>query len=166
MTQYCIGAGGWAYFQVPGLSPLEAYSTAFDFVEVNTTFYSVPSLRQVRSWRRRVPSHFEFTVRCHRTVTHQHQFQVTPETREVFRQMIRICQVLRASVLHLQTSPTFLLSSRNIQRLRKFFTVADFDGVNVPKGKAYDMGAFEYSKPETVKGLRLIKKINILTDLE
>jgi len=61
MTEFLIGAGGWAYFQVPGLRPLEAYARAFNFVEVNSTFYEVPSLKVVRSWRRRVPQDFEFS---------------------------------------------------------------------------------------------------------
>jgi len=38
LPKYLIGAGGWAYFQVPSMHPLVAYSRAFDFVEVNTTF--------------------------------------------------------------------------------------------------------------------------------
>jgi len=27
------GAGGWAYFQVPGMDPLAAYARAFDLTE-------------------------------------------------------------------------------------------------------------------------------------
>ncbi len=42
MTEVLIGAGGWAYFQVPGLRPLDAYAQAFNFVEVNATFYTYP----------------------------------------------------------------------------------------------------------------------------
>jgi len=55
-----IGAGGWAYFKVPGMDSLTAYSKAFDFVEVNSTFYTTPSMEIVRSWRQRVPDTANF----------------------------------------------------------------------------------------------------------
>ena len=54
MSRVYIGAGGWAYFQVPGMDSLAAYSKAFDFVEVNSTFYTNPSIEMVRSWRRSI----------------------------------------------------------------------------------------------------------------
>ena len=34
MTEFLIGTGGWAYFKVPNIHPLIAYSKAFNFVEV------------------------------------------------------------------------------------------------------------------------------------
>jgi len=62
-----VGVGGWAYLPVEG-DKLKACSGLYDFVEVNSTFYMYPSLSTVRSWRRRVPQDFEFTVKCHRDV--------------------------------------------------------------------------------------------------
>ncbi len=53
MSKVYIGAGGWAYFRIPGMDSLAAYAKAFDFVEVNSTFYTTPSIQMVRSWRRR-----------------------------------------------------------------------------------------------------------------
>ncbi len=63
-----VGAGGWAYFGVPGSSSLAAYASAFKFVEVNSTYYDYPDLRTVYSWRKRVPQEFEFSVRCYRDI--------------------------------------------------------------------------------------------------
>jgi len=34
MAVLFIGAGGWAYFQVPGIPSLRAYSKAFGFTSV------------------------------------------------------------------------------------------------------------------------------------
>lgn len=56
-----IGAGGWAYFNIPGMDPLEAYSLAFDFVEVNSTFYQLPSDNTINSWAAKVPGNFRFS---------------------------------------------------------------------------------------------------------
>ena len=58
-----IGAGGWAYFQVPGSDSLTAYSKAFDFVEVNSTFYTTPSIK----WSGRGGEEFQ-RILCSRCV--------------------------------------------------------------------------------------------------
>jgi len=107
MSMLYIGAGGWAYFKVPGLDPLAAYSIAFDFVEVNSTFYTTPSIEMVRSWRKRVPGNFMFSVRCHKDLTHKHLLSPRKESYEILRQSLRICSELKAEILHIQTPPTF-----------------------------------------------------------
>ena len=77
MSEYRIGAGGWGYFDIPGADPLKVYSKAFDFVEVNSTFYNIPSLKTVDSWARRVPETFTFSVKCHRDLTHKYLLSPT-----------------------------------------------------------------------------------------
>jgi uncharacterized protein YecE (DUF72 family) len=102
-----IGAGGWAYFKVPGMDSLAAYSKAFDFVEVNSTFYKTPSLEMVRSWRQRVPDNFMFSVRCHKDLTHKYMLSPRKESYEILNQSLRICSELKAEILHIQTPSTF-----------------------------------------------------------
>ncbi len=131
MTRYLIGAGGWAYFQVPGLHPLAAYSKAFNFVEVNSTFYETPNVKLVESWRKLVPPNFEFAVRCNKALTHKHKFQPTPEACEISRKMITICNILKAEILHLQTPPTFQPTETNADLIRDFFSTADLKGVRL-----------------------------------
>jgi uncharacterized protein YecE (DUF72 family) len=126
-----IGAGGWAYFQVPGVHPLVAYSRAFDFVEVNSTFYEIPSLKMVESWRRLVPPNFEFAVRCNKALTHKYKFQQVPEAFDVLKRMITICNALKAEVLHLQISATFQLTKTDVDLIRNFFASADLRGIRV-----------------------------------
>lgn len=131
MTRYLIGAGGWAYFQVPGLHPLVAYSKAFDFVEVNSTFYEMPSLKLAESWRKLVPPNFEFAVRCNKALTHKYRFQLIPEAFKVLKRMITICKTLEAQILHLQTPPNFQLTKNNLELMRNFFSSSDLQGVRV-----------------------------------
>jgi len=102
-----IGAGGWAYLKVPGLDPLAAYSKAFDFVEVNSTFYMTPSIEEVRSWRQRVPDNFMFSVRCHRDLTHKYLLSPRKESYEILLKSLRICSELKAEILHIETPSTF-----------------------------------------------------------
>jgi uncharacterized protein YecE (DUF72 family) len=106
MGQTFIGTGGWAYFNVPSLSPLRAYSKAFNYVEVNSTFYKIPLLREVKEWRRSVPGDFHFAVRAHKSITHEHPFEDSEATHSGYRKMLEICRILRADILHLQLPPS------------------------------------------------------------
>ena len=131
LVDYLIGTGGWAYFQVPGLRPLVAYSRLFDFVEVNSTFYQIPRLRTVESWRRQVPQNFEFSVRCNSIVTHKHQFEPNEETYVAFDKMITICKTLRADILHMQTPPFFEPTKENANLIHSFMSSIDLKGVRI-----------------------------------
>lgn len=126
-----IGAGGWAYFQVPGLDNLLAYSKAFDFVEVNSTFYEIPEFKTVRSWRRRVPKDFEFSVRCHKSVTHHYLLEPVAEGIDNFDKMIRICDLLGSQYLHIMTPPKMRFSAEKIQSIRNFLSSANTGGVRL-----------------------------------
>jgi len=49
---------------------LEAYAASFDTVELNVTFYRMPSSATFRSWAARVPPRFVFAVKASRYLTH------------------------------------------------------------------------------------------------
>ena len=118
MKEYLIGAGGWAYFQVPGVNSLTAYSRAFNFVEVNSTFYQIPSLNEVEKWRRLVPQDFQFSVRAHRSIAHAYKFRPVQQAIETLEKMKKICQILRANILHFQVPRSFRLNQASVEDLR------------------------------------------------
>jgi uncharacterized protein YecE (DUF72 family) len=120
MAEIFIGTGGWAYFQIPGLKSLEAYSRAFNFVEVNSTFYKIPSTELVESWREMVPRDFEFAVRCHKDVTHKYEMEPTEEARKTFDTMTEVCEVLKAKFLVLETPARTHFSAEKIDSVKNF----------------------------------------------
>jgi uncharacterized protein YecE (DUF72 family) len=122
LTEFLIGTGGWDYFRIPDVSPLEAYSKAFNFVEVNSTFYQIPNLNVVKSWRKIVPRDFEFSVRCNKKLTHELQFESTPEVFSIFDQMFTICNILDANFLHFQTPQQFDSIQSNVEKVTNFFS--------------------------------------------
>jgi uncharacterized protein YecE (DUF72 family) len=74
-----IGCSGWNYrdwrgaFYPDGLPArrwLEAYAEHFDTVEVNTTFYRLPSRDAVANWAAETPPDFLFAVKASRYLTH------------------------------------------------------------------------------------------------
>ncbi|RLI38549.1 hypothetical protein DRO66_01315 [Candidatus Bathyarchaeota archaeon] len=131
MTEFLIGAGGWAYFQVPGLRPLEAYSRAFSFVEVNSTFYTNPSFQLVKSWRRRVPQKFEFSVRCHQDVTHRFMLEPIREVFDNVTRMLDVCRILRSKFLVLQTPASFPFTEEKIEAIRHLFNSLNLKGIRL-----------------------------------
>lgn len=131
MKEYLIGTGGWAYFQIPELHSLAAYSKAFNFVEVNSTFYEIPPLKQVEKWRRMVPQDFQFTVRAHQTITHKNRLQPTPETLEDFQEIRKICEILKAEIIHFQTPPSLKMEHASIENLRNFLSSVNLGKVRI-----------------------------------
>jgi uncharacterized protein YecE (DUF72 family) len=74
-----IGTSGWSYdhwtgvLYPPGLPPrdrLGHYVQAFGTVELNASFYRWPPPATFRSWRRRLPEDFLFSVKAPRGLTH------------------------------------------------------------------------------------------------
>lgn len=75
-----IGTSGWSYphwsglFYPEGLRPpkyLEYYATVFGCVELNASFYRVPSMNTVEGWARRTPESFRFCAKVSRFITHR-----------------------------------------------------------------------------------------------
>ncbi len=130
MSRVYIGAGGWAYFHVLGMDSLAAYTKAFDFVEVNSTFYTNPSIEIVRSWRRRVPDDFMFSVRCHKDFTHKYLLSPRKESYEILARSLRICSELKAEILHIQTPASFDLDEK-IKDIRDLFSSTDFGAIKL-----------------------------------
>jgi uncharacterized protein YecE (DUF72 family) len=131
MTELLIGTGGWAYFQIPGLKSLEAYSRIFNFVEVNSTFYRIPSVKLVKSWRNRVSNEFEFAVRCHKDVTHKYQMEPIEEAQKTFNTMTDICNILKARFLVLETPAEINFNAKKIDEARNFFESVDHKGIKL-----------------------------------
>jgi uncharacterized protein YecE (DUF72 family) len=121
LTEFLIGTGGWAYFKIPDIHPLSAYSQAFNFVEVNSTFYEIPSTKTVETWRRIVSTGFQFTVRCNKRLTHELKFEPIPEAYQILNEMTKICTILKAEILHFQTPPSFKYDRTNSQKVKDFF---------------------------------------------
>ena len=99
MPDLLIGAGGWAYFQIPGIDSLAAYSKAFDFVEVNSSYYELPTNSAANEWRRRVPKHFRFSLRCPRIIVDHYGLKALPGSRQLIDRLEEICTTLDAPIM-------------------------------------------------------------------
>jgi len=158
LTEYRIGAGGWAYFQVPWMDPLSAYSNAFNFVEVNSTFYETPAMSMVASWRERVPKDFEFSVRTHRDLTHKYKLKPTEESLGLLRRDIEICRTLRAPILQMQTPPSLEITKSKASAIRDLLGSSDTRGIRV----AFEIRAKPDGKVLPEYLLRMMQDLNMI----
>ena len=74
-----IGCSGWSYkqwvgpFYPPGTRPeeyLRLYAKVFDAVEIDSTFYGIPSLETVERWYKSTPENFTFCPKFPQEITH------------------------------------------------------------------------------------------------
>ncbi len=131
VTNYLVGTGGWAYFNVPGKNSLEVYAQVFNFTEVNYTFYNYPSKNQVEGWRRKVPDNFTFGVRCHQDLTHHIGLRPVEEAYTVIDKMVDCCSRLKAPFLVLETPVTYTFGAKDVQQARDLFSTVNLSGVRL-----------------------------------
>jgi len=79
VSEIRVGCSGWSYEDWRGrLYPremasrrwLERYAEVFDTVEVNATFYRLPTTRAVERWAAETPPGFRFAIKASRYATH------------------------------------------------------------------------------------------------
>ena len=131
MGQLHIGAGGWDYFSISHGDRLKAYSSVYDFVEVNSTYYQLPSLATVASWRKRVLPEFEFSVRCQKDVAELHRLELTPRTIRIIDSMEKICRRLRTSVLTILIPKAFLGDKELVPKLNAFLSTISLSRTHI-----------------------------------
>ena len=76
-----IGTSGWTYEhwlgrfypekRVPGQTALQQYARIFDTVELNASFYRMPTERAMRAWLEDTPEDFLFAAKTSRFITHR-----------------------------------------------------------------------------------------------
>jgi len=98
-----IGCSGWSYEHWRGLFYpqtgsssrwLDLYAESFDTVEINATFYRLPSAKTVERWTTRTPDEFLFAVKASRYLTHVKRLR---EVAEGVKRMDDLIEPLRQS---------------------------------------------------------------------
>jgi uncharacterized protein YecE (DUF72 family) len=91
--EYYLGCSGWSYNGWKGpFYPVDLdnkywlsyYSQIFDFVEIDSTFYRIPSLFMVNNWNKRTPDNFRFAVKFPKVITHDKRLKDVDKDIEKF----------------------------------------------------------------------------------
>jgi uncharacterized protein YecE (DUF72 family) len=122
-----IGTSGWHYkhwrgpFYPQDLPPpkmLAWYADRFDTVEINNSFYRLPSSEALAGWRRQTPPNFCFAVKASRYITHNRKLKDGAETTDKFISQVRELGKRLGPVLF-QLPPSWRV---NVERLEGFLS--------------------------------------------
>lgn len=122
-----IGTSGWSYphwkrrfypEDVPQRKWLEHFSKTFGTVEINSSFYGLPSRETFETWRRLVPGDFIFSVKASRYITHVKKLRDTTEAwQRLYENALGLAEKLGPVLF--QFPPTW---EKNRDRLAEFLT--------------------------------------------
>jgi uncharacterized protein YecE (DUF72 family) len=112
---------------------LAYYAERFPTVEINYTFYRLPTEKLLSGWAAGTPEHFTFTLKAPRRITHDAKLQ---RCEDITRTFCRTAETLGAklAVLLFQLPPTY---KKNTEALRAFSEL-------LPEGAR---AAFEFRHP-------------------
>jgi uncharacterized protein YecE (DUF72 family) len=120
-----VGTSGYNYPEWRGTFYPEKFSTAkmlayyaerFPTVEINYTFYRMPTEKLLAGWAAGTPESFSFTLKAPRRITHDAKLQRCDELLEVFCRTARTLGPKLATLLF-QLPPTF---KKDVPVLRAF----------------------------------------------
>lgn len=122
-----IGTSGWHYKHWIGTyypkgtkdaDQLSLYLDDFKTVEINNSFYRLPTPETFTSWRKAVPKDFLFSVKVSRFITHMKKLNVDKATIDQFiDRAIRLKRKL--GPLLFQLPPKWNLNAERLERLLK-----------------------------------------------
>lgn len=126
-TRIFVGTSGWTYDDwsgrfypkdIKGADRLSFYADQFNTVEVNATFYRLPTEPMLSSWNRKLREGFHLVVKGPRTVTHLKKLQDCHEPLQKFLE--RVLQLTRLKVILWQLPPSL---HKDLDRLESFLSV-------------------------------------------
>lgn len=123
-----VGTSGWVYKEWAGnfypkgwpkKDEFGYYVRHFPTVEINATFYRLPTLKMVRGWRDKSPERFVFAVKGSRYLTHLRRLNDTgPGLRKYFSRIKPLAD--RTGPILWQLPPNFIKNDEMMQRLDRF----------------------------------------------
>ncbi|TFG09566.1 MAG: DUF72 domain-containing protein [Promethearchaeota archaeon] len=135
MVDINLGCAGWDYkdwigpFYPKKLEPhehLNFYAKYFNIVEINNTFYNLPSEEIVQNWYNRTPDDFRFVVKVWQNITHKlNEDDIDYYISEFFNTL----EVLddKLSCFLLQFPPWFHYSEKHLKQLEYLLGEAPSD---------------------------------------
>ncbi len=161
-----VGCAKWNKTDLKGFYPrgtkdeLAYYSTQFNSIELNATFYNSPSKQQVETWREKTPKDFKFFPKIPQSISHFSRLLNTDEKVKEFVDATVLFED-KLGMAFLQLIDNF--KPKDFERLEKFLK-------EFPKGYplAVEVRNEEWFKPEVsekfYKLLEETNKTNVLVD--
>jgi uncharacterized protein YecE (DUF72 family) len=130
--QYHIGCSGWSYSawlgpfypsKLENSDWLRYYSQIFDYVEIDSSFYRMPSKITVKNWAKKTPDNFRFTAKFPKVITHdKHLVDVNEEVYTYLSNMEPLQEKTIALLIQLPPSMQIM---PGLQGLKDLFRILD-----------------------------------------
>ena len=142
MAKVHIGTSGWHYNhwrgpfypeKLPASRMLEFYTARFDTVELNNSFYKLPSVQTFENWRQATSAGFCFAVKASRFLTHNKKLKDPESALQNFLPRAQALQEKLGPILF-QLPPRWRV---NVERLEEFLQA-------LPRRHRY---VFEFREP-------------------
>jgi uncharacterized protein YecE (DUF72 family) len=128
--RFFVGTSGYSYKELKGTfypnkfpqkEMLSYYAHRFFTVEINNTFYGMPSESVVESWAQQTPDSFRFVLKAPQSITHRKRLNNAEVETD---QLLRIASLLkrRQGPLLFQLPPNF---KKDLSRLETFLGLID-----------------------------------------
>ena len=128
MSRLHVGTMGWSYdFWKGGFYPealpsdqlLTFYSTKFNTVEIDNTFYRIPREKTVLEWKEKTPAGFVFSLKFPRIITHIKMLTDCQEETAIFLERVQLLEE-KLGVLLLQFPSLF--QAKSLALLREYLS--------------------------------------------
>ena len=135
MARAYIGTSGWNYRdwrgrfypeKLPTKRWLSFYATRFDSVEINYTFYRLPSKEACAAWYQQTPDQFRFVVKASRYITHIKRLRDVQKSWDDFLERVDSLKHKLGPIL-LQFPANFRASEANLESVDEFLRYASRD---------------------------------------
>jgi uncharacterized protein YecE (DUF72 family) len=159
-ARFWIGPSGWSYedwhgtvypLRKPrGFKPLAFIAKHFNAVEVNSSFYAIPTARMTARWPALVPEDFRFAFKLTRIFTHDPDPVPDHAAAAAFNEGLRpVQQAGRLGPLLIQFPWSFRFTAEAIERLRRLADAfADLDRI-------IEVRHASWAQPAALERLRL-----------
>ena len=136
LSQIRIGCSGWNYKhwrdrfypkELPAKRWFEHYAVLFDTVEINNSFYRLPTAETFEKWRDQAPEGFCYAVKANRFITQAKKLKDAAEPMKRFLTPTRKLQKTLGPILY-QLPPRFRI---NLERLEDFLKLCPRDLTHV-----------------------------------
>jgi uncharacterized protein YecE (DUF72 family) len=149
-----------------GKSNLQAYAQRYPVVEVNSSFYNFHRTGTYVKWRKETPQDFEFTLKCHQSVSHKERLKPTDKALEGLRSMVERGKACGARILLIQTPASLRAEESVFREASKLFEKAEIERMTLAwetRGKSW---IFEEAPPKLAGLLDEHKMVHVTDPLK
>lgn len=107
----------------------EKYYKEFNLIEINSTFYRIPSIKLAQKWRNEAPENFEYVLKAYQGITHDYKMEIKKECLDYLNQMIELCKNLKSKILLFQTPASF--TPEYLNKAEKFFSKIKYNKLKI-----------------------------------